>query len=41
VGCEDAITAVAKMLFVDHEGHIELEVLRGTVESRMDLLTPA
>ena len=41
IGCEDAIPAVAKILSVDHEGHIELEVLPGDVESHKDLLTPA
>jgi hypothetical protein len=41
VGCHDADPAVAKILRVDHEGHIELEVLPGDVESYRDLLTPA
>jgi hypothetical protein len=33
VGCRDADPAVAKILRVDREGHIELQVLPGTVES--------
>lgn len=41
VGCEDADPAVAKILLVDHEGHIQLEVLPGSVESHRDLLAPA
>lgn len=41
VGCHDADPAVAKILRVDHEGHIELEVLPGDVESHRDLLTSA
>jgi Enoyl-(Acyl carrier protein) reductase len=41
VGCRDADPAVAKILRVDHEGHIELQVLPGDVESHRDLLTPA
>ena len=40
VGCEDADPAVARILSVNSEGHIELEVLRGTVESHRDLLAP-
>jgi hypothetical protein len=38
VGCEDADPAVARILTVNAEGHIELEVLRGSVDSHRDLL---
>lgn len=41
VGCEDADSAVARILSVDAEGRIELEVLRGAAESHLDLLTSA
>ena len=41
VGCTDADPAVAKILRVDHQGHIELRVLPGDVESHRDLLTYA
>lgn len=40
VGCEDADPAVARILSVNAEGHIELEVLRGSVDSHRDLLAP-
>ena len=40
VGCHDASPAVAKILRVDHDGRIELEVLPGDVEAHRDLLTP-
>ena len=40
VGCDDADPAVAQILSVNAEGHIELEVLRGTVDSHRDLLAP-
>ena len=40
VGSEDADPAVAQILSVNSEGHIELEVLRGTVDSHRDLLAP-
>lgn len=40
VGCEDAEPAVARILSVNAEGHIELEVLRGSVDSHRDLLAP-
>ena len=33
VGCEDADPAVARILSVNADGHIELEVLRGSVDS--------
>jgi hypothetical protein len=38
VGCEDAEPAVAKVLSVNADRDIELEVLPGTVESHRDLL---
>ncbi len=38
VGCDDAEPAVAKVLSVNADGDIELEVLPGTVESHRDLL---
>ena len=38
VGCEDADPAVARILSVNAEGHIELEVLPGSVDSHRDLL---
>jgi hypothetical protein len=40
VGCEDASPAVARILSVHAEGHIELEVLPGSVDSHRDLLPP-
>jgi hypothetical protein len=40
-GCRNADPAVDKILWVDHERHIELQVLPGDVESHRDLLTPA
>ena len=40
VGCEDAEPAVARILSGNAEGHIELEVLRGSVDSHRDLLAP-
>ncbi len=40
VGCEDANPAVARILSVHAEGHIELEVLPGSVDSHRDLLLP-
>ncbi len=40
VGCEDADPAVAQILSVNAEGHIEVEVLRGSVDSHRDLLPP-
>ncbi len=39
VGCEDAEPAVARILSVDAEGTIEVEVLPGSVEEHRDLLT--
>lgn len=40
VGDEDADPAVARILSVNAQGHIELEVLRGSVDSHRDLLAP-
>ena len=40
VGCEDAEPAVARILSVNAEGHIELEVLRGSVDAHRELLAP-
>ena len=39
VGCEDADPAVAKVLSVDAEGAIEVQVLPGKVEDHRDVLT--
>ena len=41
VGCEDADSAVAKILTVDPNGNIELDVLPGGVEAHRELLTSA
>ena len=41
VGGADAIPAVAKILSVDQDGHVELDVLPGVVASHKDLLAPA
>ncbi len=41
VGDEDADPRVARILMVDADGNLELEVLPGTVESHLDLLAPA
>jgi hypothetical protein len=41
VGCDDADPAVARILSVDAEGRIELEVLRGPVEAHRGLLVSA
>ncbi len=41
VGCEDADPAVARVCLIDADGNIELEVLRGSVESHHDLLALA
>lgn len=41
VGDDDADPKVARVLSVDADGNIELEVLQGSVESHHDLLTPA
>jgi hypothetical protein len=37
IGCEDADPAVGRTLSVNAEGHIELHVLRGGVDSHPDL----
>jgi len=41
VGDDDAEPRVARVVAIDGDGNIELEVLLGTVESHQDLLTPA
>lgn len=41
VGCDDADAAVAQIRAIDTDGNIELEVLRGSVESHRRLLAPA
>lgn len=41
VGCDDADPAVARIMSVDAEGRIELEVLRGPVETHRGLLASA
>ena len=41
VGCEDADPAVARIITVDVERGIQLEVLDGDVEDHRDLLTTA
>lgn len=41
VGDEDADPKVAKIVAVDADGNVELEVLPGSVESHADLLAPA
>lgn len=41
VGDDDADSKVARIVAVDPDGNIELEVLQGSVESHHDLLTPA
>ena len=41
VGDEDADPRVARIVAVDADGNLELEVLPGTVESHVDLLAPA
>ena len=41
VGCEDADPAVAKILLVNAEGHIEVEVLSGSVDAHRHLLDPS
>ena len=39
IGSDDADPAVAKILSVNADGHIELQVLPGTVDPHRDLLT--
>jgi hypothetical protein len=41
VGDEDADSKVARIVAVDADGNVELEVLPGSVESHSDLLAPA
>ncbi len=41
IGDEDADPKVARIVGIDDEGNIELEVLPGSVESHADLLTSA
>ena len=41
VGDDDADPKVARIIAVDADGNIELEVLRGSVEAHRDLLTSA
>ena len=41
MGGEDTDPKVARIVAVDAEGNVELEVLPGTVESHSDLLAPA
>ena len=41
VGDEDADPKVARIVAIDDDGNVELEVLSGSVESHADLLTPA
>jgi hypothetical protein len=41
VGDDDADAKVARIVSIDPNGNIELEVLPGSVESHQDLLTPA
>jgi hypothetical protein len=38
IGCDDAEPAVARVLSVNADGDIEVEVLPGSVESHRDLL---
>ena len=41
VGDDDADPRVARIVDIDPDGNIELEVLDGTVEAHLDLVTPA
>jgi hypothetical protein len=41
VGDDDADPKVARIVSVDADGNVELEVLPGAVESHADLLAPA
>ena len=41
VGDDDADPKVARVVTLDADGSIELEILTGTVESHADLLAPA
>lgn len=39
VGSDDADAAVAKVLIVNADGHIQLQILPGTADSNRDLLS--
>ena len=41
VGDDDADPKVARIVAIDADGNVELEVLPGSVESHLDLLAPA
>lgn len=41
VGDDDADPRVARIIDIDPDGNIELELLDGTVEAHLDLVTPA
>ena len=41
VGDEDADAKVARIVTIDADGNVELEVLPGTIASHSDLLEPA
>ena len=41
VGDDDADPRVARIIEIDPDGNIELEVLDGTVEAHLDLVRPA
>jgi hypothetical protein len=41
VGDDDADPRVARIIDIDPDGNIALEVLDGTVEAHLDLVTPA
>ena len=41
VGDDEADPRVARIIDIDPDGNIELEVLDGTVEAHLDLVTPA
>jgi len=41
VGDEDADPRVARIVAVDKDGNLDLEILDGSVESHTDLLAPA
>ena len=41
VGDDDADSKVARIVAIDAEGNVELEVLPGSIESYPDLLEPA
>ena len=41
VGDDDADPKVARIVTIDADGNVELEVLPGSVDSHLDLLAPA